>query len=227
MTRAAATLRGLAAAPRSWSGYATTHGYYDQAHFIDEFRELVGQAPKRFLKKPRRAAPAGKAGGHSTHRFGLHSIKPVMRETGPRELGSHRIARLRSSRARPCLLQAALGARPAPGGSAGNRRVPFTPCGLAPSPSTGFAVVVGALTLATPAIRRSGPLRAASYDPRPRLPRTRHGARLPACQRGARSQRVAPRRGERLGESGRQQTPRFGGHFAQRSALSVAGMRTE
>jgi methylphosphotriester-DNA--protein-cysteine methyltransferase len=50
MTRAAAALRGLAAAPRSWSGYATTHGYYDQAHFIDEFRELVGQAPKRFLK---------------------------------------------------------------------------------------------------------------------------------------------------------------------------------
>jgi AraC-like DNA-binding protein len=49
MTRAIAALRGLAAAPSSWSQYATDHGYYDQAHLIDEFREVVGQTPKRFL----------------------------------------------------------------------------------------------------------------------------------------------------------------------------------
>ncbi len=50
MTRATAALRGLAETPSNWSAYATAHGYYDQAHFIAEFRELVGQAPKRFLK---------------------------------------------------------------------------------------------------------------------------------------------------------------------------------
>ena len=50
ITRTAAALRGLAGAPKSWSAYATAHGYYDQAHFIAEFQELVGQTPKRFLK---------------------------------------------------------------------------------------------------------------------------------------------------------------------------------
>lgn len=48
--RANAALRGLAAPPSSWSRYATAHGYYDQAHFIAEFRDLVGQTPQRFLE---------------------------------------------------------------------------------------------------------------------------------------------------------------------------------
>lgn len=50
MLRAIKALRGLATtAPISWSSYAMAHGYYDQAHFIADFKEVVGQTPQRFF----------------------------------------------------------------------------------------------------------------------------------------------------------------------------------
>ena len=34
-----------------WAGLAAGHGYYDQSHLIDEFRELAGTTPGGFLAK--------------------------------------------------------------------------------------------------------------------------------------------------------------------------------
>lgn len=34
-----------------WAALATEAGYYDQAHMIDEFQMLVGEAPERFLQR--------------------------------------------------------------------------------------------------------------------------------------------------------------------------------
>ena len=37
-----------AAAPATWTERAVAAGYYDQAHFIADFRDLVGMTPSRF-----------------------------------------------------------------------------------------------------------------------------------------------------------------------------------
>jgi AraC-like DNA-binding protein len=49
MLRIIKALHALARAPMSWSSFALAHGYYDQAHFIADFREVLGKTPKRFL----------------------------------------------------------------------------------------------------------------------------------------------------------------------------------
>ncbi len=53
---------GLAATSHDWSRIATAAGYYDQAHLIADFRELVGLTPVAFVKRVdarREAALAG------------------------------------------------------------------------------------------------------------------------------------------------------------------------
>ena len=38
-----------ASGPRSWADAAAAAGYYDQAHLISDFRELVGTTPARYF----------------------------------------------------------------------------------------------------------------------------------------------------------------------------------
>jgi AraC-like DNA-binding protein len=40
-----------AATPQAWTGIAAQAGYYDQAHMIAEFHELVGASPGAFMKQ--------------------------------------------------------------------------------------------------------------------------------------------------------------------------------
>jgi len=35
---------------RDWAGLAQDLGYYDQAHFINDFKKLVGRSPTAYLK---------------------------------------------------------------------------------------------------------------------------------------------------------------------------------
>ncbi|HLT66569.1 MAG TPA: helix-turn-helix transcriptional regulator [Microbacterium sp.] len=51
----------MAAASRDWSRIAADAGYYDQAHLITDFRNLVGLTPTAFLKRAseRHSPPAG------------------------------------------------------------------------------------------------------------------------------------------------------------------------
>ncbi|SET78337.1 transcriptional regulator, AraC family [Stigmatella erecta] len=42
---------GMAAASKDWGRIAASAGYYDQAHLIGDFRELVGLTPGAFLKR--------------------------------------------------------------------------------------------------------------------------------------------------------------------------------
>ncbi len=42
---------GMAAASKDWGHIAASAGYYDQAHLIANFRELVGLTPGAFLKR--------------------------------------------------------------------------------------------------------------------------------------------------------------------------------
>lgn len=48
----------LAATSRDWARIAADAGYYDQAHLITDFRELVGLTPGTFLKRAGSAAAA-------------------------------------------------------------------------------------------------------------------------------------------------------------------------
>ena len=43
----------MAATSKDWARIAADAGYYDQAHLISDFRELVGLTPSAFLKRPR------------------------------------------------------------------------------------------------------------------------------------------------------------------------------
>lgn len=36
--------------PKSWSQFAQTYGFYDQAHFINEFKAYAGMTPTRYLQ---------------------------------------------------------------------------------------------------------------------------------------------------------------------------------
>jgi AraC-like DNA-binding protein len=48
----------MAAASQDWVGIATAAGYYDQAHLIADFRQLIGLTPSAFLKRTSQAADA-------------------------------------------------------------------------------------------------------------------------------------------------------------------------
>lgn len=39
---------------RRMAALAIDHGYYDQAHMIDDFQELVGDSPERFIQRHNR-----------------------------------------------------------------------------------------------------------------------------------------------------------------------------
>ena len=43
---------GMTATSKDWGRIAADAGYYDQAHLISDFRELVGLTPGAFLKRP-------------------------------------------------------------------------------------------------------------------------------------------------------------------------------
>lgn len=43
---------GMTATSKDWGRIAVDAGYYDQAHLIGDFRELVGLTPGAFLKRP-------------------------------------------------------------------------------------------------------------------------------------------------------------------------------
>ncbi len=43
-----ASLHGNTGAPHDWSGLALDHGYYDQAHFISEFKACSGLTPTQY-----------------------------------------------------------------------------------------------------------------------------------------------------------------------------------
>ncbi|WP_338261841.1 helix-turn-helix domain-containing protein [Corallococcus caeni] len=49
----------MAATSKDWRRIAVDAGYYDQAHLIADFRELVGLTPGAFLKSAERGHPAG------------------------------------------------------------------------------------------------------------------------------------------------------------------------
>jgi AraC-like DNA-binding protein len=58
----------MAATSRDWAGIAAGAGYYDQAHLIADFRDLVGLTPGAFLKRAdERVARLG-SGGAETDR---------------------------------------------------------------------------------------------------------------------------------------------------------------
>ncbi|RKH67826.1 AraC family transcriptional regulator [Corallococcus llansteffanensis] len=48
----------MAATSKDWGRIAADAGYYDQAHLIADFRELVGLTPGAFLKRPGDGGPA-------------------------------------------------------------------------------------------------------------------------------------------------------------------------
>ncbi|RKH09436.1 AraC family transcriptional regulator [Corallococcus praedator] len=53
----------MAATSKEWGRIAADAGYYDQAHLIADFRELVGLTPGAFLKRPGvRPGPSGAEG---------------------------------------------------------------------------------------------------------------------------------------------------------------------
>lgn len=54
--------RALAPSTASWTERALAAGYYDQAHFIADFRDLVGTTPGRWAS--RRAMEPIAAGGY-------------------------------------------------------------------------------------------------------------------------------------------------------------------
>ncbi len=45
IVRFRAAVHDMARRPADWAGFALDHGYYDQAHFINEFRQLSGLTP--------------------------------------------------------------------------------------------------------------------------------------------------------------------------------------
>ncbi|GAB2547425.1 hypothetical protein GCM10027065_18730 [Rhodanobacter koreensis] len=40
----------VAGKPSAWAILAQDLGYYDQAHFINDFRKLVGRSPSEYVK---------------------------------------------------------------------------------------------------------------------------------------------------------------------------------
>jgi AraC-like DNA-binding protein len=46
--------RAGAARPVDWSAIAHALGYYDQSHFVDDFKALVGLTPSRWLAQKTR-----------------------------------------------------------------------------------------------------------------------------------------------------------------------------
>lgn len=68
---------GMAATSKDWGRIAAAAGYYDQAHLIADFRELVGLTPGAFVKR---------VGGQGV-RFGSGEAKADLHDT-PERLGS-------------------------------------------------------------------------------------------------------------------------------------------
>ncbi len=63
----------LASASRDWASIAADAGYYDQAHLIADFRELVGLTPGAFLRREgQRLAPTCSEGAQT------HPLVPVL-----------------------------------------------------------------------------------------------------------------------------------------------------
>ncbi|XYH93182.1 helix-turn-helix domain-containing protein [Sorangium sp. So ce1128] len=57
----------MAATSKNWVRIAADAGYYDQAHLIADFRELVGLTPGAFLKRAGDRSPVAKKGFRMAH----------------------------------------------------------------------------------------------------------------------------------------------------------------